>query len=98
MIDLACDALFKDAVDSKALCLVDTAEAVATCEAVGLGPEDPLADACAFVLGTVVTTACEAAVSKGVKFGKAQCKTAAGCSSSMLPDLSMAAVEASVVV
>jgi len=71
-------------VVSTAGCIADDAAVVATCEAAGLGPEDPMADTCAAVFATVFTTACKAAIKAGEKglgeFGKAACKDAAGCS------------------
>jgi len=47
---------------NKKMCAEFDAEAVAACEAAGLGPEDPLADTCAAAIATGLTFACKQAV------------------------------------
>ena len=42
-------------------CALADAEVVGACELAGIGPADPLADACAAILATTATYACEKA-------------------------------------
>jgi len=81
IINLACSKLFAKAVTSVVGCTLDDALVVATCEAVAMGPEDPLGDACAAILGITVEAGCVAMVNKGAAFTAAKCKSVAGCGS-----------------
>lgn len=81
VIKEACSHLFKAGVTSIARCKLEDAEVVAACEAVGLGPEDPLADTCSGILGSTVADACAAAIREGGSFTGSKCQQAAGCSS-----------------
>jgi len=62
-------------------CLERDAEVTATCEVVGAGPEDPIADTCAGIFDSVFTVKCVAAVAKEAtgKFTTSACKSAVGC-------------------
>merc|ERR1712194_764444 len=80
IIDTACSTIFHSAATSILDCALDDSVVVAACEAAGLGPEDPLADACAAILATTVSYACEQAIKAGGKFAAQQCEKAAGCS------------------
>merc|ERR1719389_319029 len=82
VVGVACSKVFTTAVTSIVGCTLEDATLVAACEAAGLGPEDPLADACAAILGTTVEAACVAIVKQGGSFTSALCKKAAGCGSS----------------
>merc|ERR1712007_90581 len=84
IVDKACELVFHSAVTSITGCVLSDATVVAACEAAGLGPADPLADACAAILATTVTVACEAAIKAGGKFVASECKKAAGCPSAEL--------------
>lgn len=75
----SCDVIFSTAADSEVDCSVDTAEADAVCEAMGAGPEDPLADACAAAFTGIIMTTCTEAVKAGESFGTSQCEDAVGC-------------------
>jgi hypothetical protein len=79
IIDDACNALYAVAKTSVAGCTLDAATTIAACEIAGIGPEDPLADACALILGTTVEVACVSAIKAGGKFAAGQCKKIAGC-------------------
>merc|ERR1712178_76954 len=86
----ACRHLFTVAGTSAGACAVDAGEAAAACEAAGLGPEDPLADTCAGILGSTVAGACVAAIKEGGSFTGGQCKQAAGCGSLLSSESSSA--------
>lgn len=79
IIDKVCDTIFEHPAKTKAACVLDAAAAAGVCETVGLGPENPLADVCAFVLGGAVGVACEKLVDTGLQFGADKCKQIAGC-------------------
>jgi hypothetical protein len=82
VIKLACNKVFVKAATSIVGCTLEDATVVAACEIAGIGPEDPLADACAAILGTTVEVACVAAIKSGGKFTSQMCRKAAGCDSS----------------
>eukprot|EP00440_Ansanella_granifera_P019155 gb/GFBE01020809.1/.p1 GENE.gb/GFBE01020809.1/~~gb/GFBE01020809.1/.p1 ORF type:complete len:290 (+),score=48.16 gb/GFBE01020809.1/:1-870(+) len=75
----ACSTIFSEAVDSEEDCQLDTAEADGVCEAVGAGPEDPFADACAVAFTTTIEIGCTKAVKAGQSFGSQQCDDVVGC-------------------
>jgi WD40 repeat protein len=52
---------------------------------IGLGPEDPAADLCAAIMGTVVEVGCLKVVKAGKSFGVDECKAAVGCASPSPP-------------
>ena len=56
------------------------AAAAGACELAGLGPEDPLSDVCAGVLGVAGKVACDKMVSSGADFGINSLLAAVGCS------------------
>merc|ERR1719150_2048327 len=78
-----CDGVFDvvGEIASKWECVASDAGIAAACEAAGLGPEDPLADACAITFASVFEVACTAAIDKAKSFGKPECIAASGCSS-----------------
>merc|ERR1740123_2357371 len=57
-------------------------ETAGVCEAVGIGPEDPLADICAVGLGYAVDRACRMAAKDGVGLSAKFILERVGCSSS----------------
>jgi len=60
-------------------CSVDDGMVAGTCEAVGLGPEDPAADICASSLAAAYEGLCIAAVKELGKFAGDMCAKAMGC-------------------
>lgn len=84
MIGAVCKKLFKKSVATQVECVEEAAEALGVCEAVLLGPEDPLADACAAIMATVVEASCYLAIKEGGKFAAKDCQKAAGCKGSEL--------------
>jgi len=87
VIDAACNKVFTKAVTSIVGCTLEDATIVAACEIAGIGPEDPLADACAAILGTTVEAVCIKTIKAGGKFAASQCKKAAGCRSDSHSDM-----------
>ena len=51
----------------------------ATCEAVGMGPEDPMSDACAGLLASAFEGLCVAALHELGTFAGDMCAKAMGC-------------------
>jgi len=60
-------------------CTVDDGMVAGTCEAVGLGPEDPAADICAVSLGAAFEGLCYAAVRELGSFAGNMCAKSMGC-------------------
>jgi len=66
------------AITSDVGCAAAASGWIAACEAIGGGPEDPLADACAGLSGTI-GSACIAVVGAGGPFTSFACSKALGC-------------------
>ena len=79
IVDGACKGVLPVAVGSVVECTAADALLATACEVVGLGPEDPAADACAATLGIGFEAACVAAVKVGGHFGAAECAKIAKC-------------------
>lgn len=79
IINGVCDIIAGKASTSAFDCAVLTTEGAAWCQAVGLGPEDPWADACSVAVGTTLEVACTQALKQVGKFAASECKKAAGC-------------------
>lgn len=77
-----CDTIGAMHIDSTAGCAEMAVSAASICEAVGLGPEDPVADLCAAIVGGAIEDACKEVVQQGQKLSAAECKRAAGCATS----------------
>jgi hypothetical protein len=77
-----CDLIAKQNITTKTGCTELSGEGVGLCETVGLGPEDPWADACAVVVGAAIKEGCDSAVSHLRSFTATECKKAAGCGTS----------------
>lgn len=58
--------VFKITINNLAGCDIGDASVVAACEAAGLGPEDPLADACAFGFGWAFNKECKHLMDEGL--------------------------------
>jgi len=89
VIKKACNVIAGKAISSIVECQELVAEAAGICEAVGLGPEDPFADICAATIGTLIETACVAAVKEGKQFGANECIAAANCATSSVANSTM---------
>jgi len=61
-------------ISNKGIKLITEAVGAAACEVIGLGPEDPLADACALVFVTLGSHIVEAVVDKHLTQGEDICK------------------------
>ena len=66
-------------ITSKAGCVDFDVAGASACEAAGLGPEDPLADACAVTIAAGFQVACSTAVAAGANLTGAALKKALGC-------------------
>ena len=79
IVKKVCSTVCGEGIGSLGLCTADDGLVVATCETVGLGPEDPAADVCAGVLGAAFEGVCTAAINEiGTLTGDA-CAKAIGC-------------------
>ena len=79
--DGALSLLFKSGskVVTEATCVGYDVAVDAACELIGLGPEDPAADACAIILDVAIETACQVAVKAGSTLAKSAVKKALKC-------------------
>lgn len=84
VIGTVCNVVFSSVATSALGCTEDSALVVAACEAALLGPEDPLADTCAALLGGICEVSCIAAVAAGGSFSAHSCKKAAHCSGDVI--------------
>jgi len=82
IISKVCDIIADESIATETGCTGLAAEGAGICLAVGLGPEDPWADACAVALGTTIKLGCDKAIEAANSFGKTECKKAAGCDAS----------------
>merc|ERR1712007_314405 len=79
VVNMVCKTVCGKGIGSLGLCTADDALVVSTCEAVGLGPEDPAADVCAAAMGAAFEGICGAAVNEiGTLTGDA-CSKAFSC-------------------
>jgi hypothetical protein len=79
VVDKLCDYISKNPITGKAGCTAAGAGAAATCDTIGLGPENPLADVCAGVAGGALAMSCLHTISKGGTFNAPACKQMANC-------------------
>lgn len=79
-----CDTIGKQNIVTDAECEAIADGAGSTCEIVGLGPEDPLADICLAVVRGAIKDGCKEVVKQGEKYGVSECKSAAGCATSAM--------------
>ena len=66
--------VFKITINNLAGCDIGDASVVAACEAAGLGPEDPLADACAIGFGWAFNHECKKLMDEGLSMTYDACK------------------------
>lgn len=86
IIGQVCSLIAQKAISSLGACTTLAAEGAGLCQAVGLGPADPWADACSAVIAGAIKVGCDQIVKELGQFGAQECTKAAGCAvSAMVP-------------
>ena len=79
VIDGAAKALILTDVSDDSGCAELGTYAMLECESAGGGPEDPVADTCAAVIGSVVVASCEETVADGDTYSASDLESDCGC-------------------
>lgn len=84
IISQVCTLIAKKAISSLGACTELAGEGAGLCQLVGLGPEDPWADACSAVIAGAIKIGCDEVVKEAGQFGANECTKAAGCAVSAM--------------